>query len=101
MNRHTARIKPMLVAAALAAVPWIAHANVFGTGNNGVYAEQQRFEKEKSKGSNGPSNHAPAHAGPSGQSVPEQVNQVPEPGSLPLLVLGLAAAWAVSRRRKD
>ena len=91
-------------------MPWIAHAQVFGTGNNGVYAEQQRFEKDNNKGGGsqgGRSDNAPPfnQTPPFNQMPPASIetstNQVPEPETLGLVAIGLVAAWAASRRRKD
>jgi PEP-CTERM motif len=92
------------------AAPWIAHAQVFGTGDNGVHAEQLRFEKDKNKGG-GSSGGASYTAPPFSQmpafnqmppaSIDTSTNQVPEPATLGLVAVGLVAAWAASRRRKD
>lgn len=86
------------------ATPWIAHAQVFGTGNNGVHADQQRFEKDKNKG--GGSQGGPSYTAPPFNQMPPvgidtSTNQVPEPATLGLVAVGLVAAWAASRRRKD
>lgn len=116
MHRTTRRLALMMGSVACLALPGIAHANLFGTGNNGVWAEQQRFENDNSQG-NGKSENtgqsgdtgSGGNAGWQGgsyQSAPQgryqsQDNQVPEPQTLGLVAIGLLAAWAASRRRKD
>ena len=104
MNRTLRRLALTMAAAAALAAPWFAHANVFGTGNNGVYSEQQRFEKDKSKDKDsdgGPSHGAPPSNRPVPMAVETPTNNVPEPETLSLLAVGLLAVWAASRRRKD
>ena len=105
MKRTLRRLALTMAAATALAAPWVAQANVFGTGNNGVYSEQQRFEKDKSKdkAGEGGSSHAMPQLNlpqPTTQTEPS-TNQVPEPETLSLLGIGLLAAWAASRRRKD
>jgi hypothetical protein len=104
MNRTLRRLALTMAAATALAAPWFAHANVFGTGNNGVYSEQQRFEKDKSKdkeSEGGSSYGTPPSYRPAPMTVDTPTNSVPEPETLSLLAVGLLAVWAASRRRKD
>jgi PEP-CTERM motif len=106
MKRTTRRLALTLMGLVTGlAVSWTAQANVFGTGNNGVYAEQQRFESGTGKGNDSPSAGGPSYTPPPYRpaTLPAEtpVNQVPEPQTLGLVAVGLLAAWAVSRRRKD
>ena len=86
------------------ALPCAVQAGIFGTGNNGVHADQQRSPKSDNTDRNGPGGSPfvpPAYNPPLPQHVDTSPNQVPEPQTLGLVAVGLLAAWAASRRRKD
>jgi hypothetical protein len=86
------------------ALPCAVQASIFGTGTNGVHADQQRSPKSDSTDRNAPGGSPfvpPAYNPPLPRDVDTSTNQVPEPQTLGLVAVGLLAVWAASRRRKD